>query len=40
MAESDKRVGWKRLLAATVVGTAAVIIADKIGLLNKMAKAF
>jgi hypothetical protein len=39
MAESNgNRIGWKRLLIVTVIGAAAVITADKIGLVNKIEK--
>ena len=40
MAESGERIGWKRLIVVTVIGATAVIIADKIGLVNKMVKVF
>jgi hypothetical protein len=39
MAESN-RIGWKRLLVVTVIGATAVIVADKIGLVNKLQKVF
>jgi hypothetical protein len=40
MAESNNRIGWKRLIVVTVIGATAVIVADKVGLVNKLVKVF
>ena len=31
-------VGWKRLIIITAIGTTAVIIADKLGIVNALAE--
>lgn len=31
-------VGWKRLIVITAIGTTAVIVADKLGIVNAIAK--
>lgn len=35
---AEGRIGWQRLIVITAIGTTAVITADKLGIVNAIAK--